>query len=123
VTPMQGHLARYKEATGERISLTTYIVKSFTCATDADRSMHAYRHGSSKLVVFDDIDVAVMVERDIVGGSLPVACIVRSVIRKSSGDIHRELKTARSTPLREHGPMSALETPLFELPSVLRKII
>lgn len=123
VAPMQRHLARYSEETSDRISLTTYIAKSLACAIDEDRSMHAYRHGKSKLVVFDEIDLSVMVERDIGGGTLPVAYIVRTANRKSIGDINKELQAAKIAPLGEHGPMSALEKRFFELPSPLRKII
>ena len=123
VTPMQFQLARYSEETGERISLTTHIAKSLASAIDEDRAMHAYRHGKSKLVVFDEIDLSVMVERDIEGGTLPVAYIVRAANRKSIGDIHGELKAAKIAPLGEHGPMSALEKQFFELPSPLRKIV
>lgn len=123
VAPLRRHLAQYSEDTGERVSLTTYIAKSLACAIDEDKLMHAYRHGKSKLVMFDEIDLSVMVERDIEGGTLPVTQIVRVANRKSLGDIHRELQAARIAPLGEHGPMSALEKHFFELPSPLRKII
>lgn len=122
-TPIRRHLARYSEETGARISLTTYIAKSLACAIDEDRSMHAYRHGKAKLVVFDEIDLSVMVERNIEGGTLPVAYIVRSANSKSLGEIHKELQAAKVAPLGEHGPMSALEKYFFELPSPLRKIV
>ena len=123
VAPLRLHLARYSEETGERISLTTYIAKSLACAIDEDKRMHAYRHGKSKLVLFDEIDLSVMVERDIEGGTLPITQIVRAANRKNLGEIHQELQAAKVTPLGEHGPMSALEKQFFELPSPLRKFV
>ena len=123
IAPLRRHLARYNEDTGERISLTTYIAKSLACSIDEDKLMHAYRHGKSKLVLFDEIDLSVMVERDIEGGTLPIPQIVRSANRKSLGEIHQELQAAKVTPLGEHGPMSALEKQFFELPSPVRKFV
>ena len=123
ITPMQHNLAQHHAETGQRISLTTYIAKSLACAIDEDRIMHAYRQGKSKLVLFDDIDLSVMIERDIEDGTLPVVHIVRAANRKPIDDIHQELKAAKVAPLGENGPMSALEKQFFELPSPLRKFV
>jgi pyruvate/2-oxoglutarate dehydrogenase complex dihydrolipoamide acyltransferase (E2) component len=123
LAPIRHHLAGHKAATGERISVTTYIAKSLACVIDEDKSMHAYRHGKSRLIVFDEVDLAVMVERDIDGGLMPVTCIVRAANRKNSAEIHQELQAAKIAPLGESGPMSALEKQFFELPTPLRKIV
>src|SRR5262245_36748272 len=49
---------------GEPVSMTSYIAKSFACAIADDRRMQAYRLGRSRLVVFDDVDLAFMIERE-----------------------------------------------------------
>lgn len=123
ITAVRRQLTRHGEKTGERVSLTTFIAKSLACAIDEDKLMHAYRHGKSKLVLFDDVDLSVMVERDIEDGRLPVAQIVRGANRKGMDDINRELQAAKASPLGEDGPMSALEKYFFELPSPLRKVV
>jgi pyruvate/2-oxoglutarate dehydrogenase complex dihydrolipoamide acyltransferase (E2) component len=123
VTPMQHHLARYRNATGQHISLTTYIAKSLACTVDEDRAMHAYRQGRSKVILFDEVDLAVMIERDIGDSTLPVVSIVRAANRKPIDEMHSELKAARNAPLGAHGPMSALEKRFFELPALLRKFV
>lgn len=123
VTLARQQLARHGEETGERISLTTFIAKSLACAIDEDKLMHGYRQGKSKLVLFDEVDLAVMVERDIQDGKLPVAQIVRSANSKSMNEINKELQGAKVSPLGENGPLSALETYFFELPSCVRKIV
>lgn len=119
VAPMRRHLA----AQAERISLTSYLAKSLACAVNENRAMHAYRHGRSKLTVFDDIDLAFMVERDIGGATLPVNFIVRAAQRKPAAEIHAELQGAKHAPLGQGGPMSAVEKYFFELPRPLRRIV
>ena len=123
LTPMRLHLAQYAERNGERITLTTYIAKSLACAIDEDKSIQGYRHGKSRLVVFDDVDLSVMIERDIEGSTMPVTYIVRSSNRKSIREISQQLRSAKIAPIGETGPMNALDKQFFELPRLLRKMI
>lgn len=119
VAPMRQHLT----SCDKRISLTSYIAKSLACAVDENKAMHAYRRGKSRLTVFDDIDLSVMVERDIEGGALPVNYIVRAANRKGAAQIHQELQGAKTAALGGQGPMSAVEKQFFELPRPLRSIV
>ena len=123
IVELRSRLVRYNEETGQRISLTTCIAKSLVSTIDEDRSMHAYRQGKSKLMVFDEIDLSVMIERDTLEGTLPVVSIVRAANRKSMSEMHQELKAAQIATLGENGPMSALEKRFFELPSLLRRLV
>lgn len=120
---LNGHLAKLRESGGEPLSLTSCIAKSFACAIETDKRMQAYRLGRSRLVVFDDIDLAFMIEREWEGEAIPVFYLLRAAQHKSVYEIHRELRTARETPLGTHGPMSALEMHFFLLPGFLRKAL
>ncbi|MCD2512435.1 2-oxo acid dehydrogenase subunit E2 [Comamonas endophytica] len=120
VAPMRRHLA----AQAERISLTSYIARTLACAVNENRSMHAYRRGRSRLTVFEDIDLTFMVERDIGGGAaLPLNYIVRAAQRKAASGIHAELQAAKTAPLGQGGPLTALEKRFFGLPRPLRRIV
>jgi hypothetical protein len=107
----------------EPVSMTSYIAKSFACAIETDKRMQAYRLGRSRLVVFDDVDFAFMIEREWEGEALPVFYILRAAQRKTASEIHRELQAARETPLGTQGPMNALEMQFFLLPTFLRKAL
>lgn len=104
-------------------SLTALIAWHFSATLDEDRRMQAYRRGASHLVVFDDVDLAVMIEREVDGEPLPVAHIVRGANRKSAVDLHEELRTAKTAPLGLHGPLTALEMRFFRLPAFLRRCV
>ncbi|MET1116740.1 MAG: 2-oxo acid dehydrogenase subunit E2 [Comamonas sp.] len=119
VAPMRRHLA----AQPERVSLTSYIARTLACAVNENRSMQAYRHGKSRLTVFEDIDLTFMVERDIGGALLPVNFIVRAAQRKGAGEIHAALQGAKHAALGQGGPLSALEKHFFELPRPLRRVV
>jgi pyruvate/2-oxoglutarate dehydrogenase complex dihydrolipoamide acyltransferase (E2) component len=116
-------LAERRQRGQEPISMTSYIAKSFACAIETDRRMQAYRLGKSRLVVFDDIDLAFMIEREWGGEPIPIFTILRAAQQKSAPDIHRALQAARDTPLGADGPMNALEMQFFLLPRFLRKAV
>jgi pyruvate/2-oxoglutarate dehydrogenase complex dihydrolipoamide acyltransferase (E2) component len=123
VTLLRSNLVSHRAETGEQLSLTANIAKKLACTIDEDRSMHAYRHGKSKLVLFDEIDLSFMIERTIEECIMPIIMIVRGANHKSMSKIHQELQTAQSAPLGEKGLMSAPEKYFFKLPNLLRKTV
>jgi 2-oxoacid dehydrogenases acyltransferase (catalytic domain) len=116
-------LAELRLRGGEPASMTSYIAKSFAMAIEENKRMQAYRLGRSRIVVFDDVDLAFMIEREWEGEALPVFYLVREAQRKTVYEIHRELQAARETPLGALGPMNALEMQFFLLPALLRKAL
>jgi len=106
-----------------RLSLTACIAFAFAQAIDADKGMHAYRDGGKRTILFEEIDIAVMVEREIDGAMLPVPFILRHAASKHATAIREELHQAQETAIGTTGPMSALDRAFFSLPLFLRKII
>jgi hypothetical protein len=86
------------------------------------QAMQAYRRGRSQLVLFEDVDVAFMVERDCDGEPTPLFYIVRAAQDKTMQEIHEELQLAKTMPLGKDGIMSALELQFYRLPKVLRRL-
>jgi pyruvate/2-oxoglutarate dehydrogenase complex dihydrolipoamide acyltransferase (E2) component len=121
LTLLRRQLAHMGQASGQRPSLTACILHAFVGTIDEDRSMQAYRLGATKLVVFDEVDAAIMIEREIDGHTMPVMHVVRAANRKGVDEIHREINAAKVAPLGEHGVMSKLEQRFFTLPAFLRR--
>jgi hypothetical protein len=125
---IEADIGRIRQRLAERrlrgatpVSLTSVIAKTFADAVAADRRMQAYRFGRARLVVFDDVDITFMIEREWEDEPLPVFYILRAAQQKSVYDIHRELQRAKETPLGTTGPMNALEMRFFLLPGFLRR--
>lgn len=114
-------MTEYQNRTDESITVTTYIAKCFACAVARDKLLQAYRKGKSRLVVFDDIDLTFIIEREWEGNKLPVFHIVRAAQRKSLQEIHHELREAKEALLGADGPMRAFILQFFLLPGVVRK--
>jgi pyruvate/2-oxoglutarate dehydrogenase complex dihydrolipoamide acyltransferase (E2) component len=97
VTEARRAIHRLRAASGKPLSFTALIVASFAHAIGADPSVQALRQGKSRMVVFDDVDVTVMVEQVLQGQRAPIPHIVRSANRKSPAEIDAEIRAARAT--------------------------
>lgn len=108
-------------ASENAISITSYVASILARTVAANPRMHAYRHKRRKLVLFEDVDLSVMVEREVDGELLPLPYVVRAANRKSTLAVDAELKRAKVATLYGDGPFSALEAQFFALPRFLRK--
>jgi len=123
LAPIRNHIELHARQHGEHITLTGFICKAFADAVDEDKSVQAYRQGKSKLIIFDEVDLAVMVEREVDGHIMPVTQIVRSANLKNIGTISQELRQAKAAAIGDTGPLNALDKVFFALPAVLRKVV
>ena len=102
VTRARRLLREHRARTGETLSFTAFVIASLARAVDEDRRVQAYRLGRKRLIVFDDVDVCVLVEHE-AGDGPPVASpyVIRAANRRGYLEIHRELREARAAdPLR-----------------------
>ncbi len=98
VTDARRAIREWRGKGGEPLSFTGFIVASLARAVAEDRRMHAYRKGRDRLVLFDDIDVALAVEREMEGETVPVGLVIRGADKKPLPDIHREIRGGQAEP-------------------------
>ena len=122
-TEIQSQITKIITQTGEAISITSYVSRILARTVAADPRMHAYRHKRREMVMFADVDLSVMVEREVDGSRMPLPYIVRAANQKDFLTIDRELKHAKSAPLYLEGPLSALEAQFFSMPRIVRKFV
>lgn len=105
VTDSRRRLRGLREETGERISFTGWVTTCIGRAVSDHKPVHAARKGRRKLILFDDVDISVVLERTVGpnGGrhadTLPMPYVVRRANEKSVRAIHDELRAAREAPL------------------------
>ena len=95
VTHAQLLMKQYRERQGTTISFTGWIVKCVGQAISEHNELNSYRMGRRKIVTFDDVDIAIPVERQIEGESRPMAYILRKVNEKSVIDITNEIRAVQ----------------------------
>jgi pyruvate/2-oxoglutarate dehydrogenase complex dihydrolipoamide acyltransferase (E2) component len=121
VTDARRAIREQRAATGEGLSFTAFVVGAFARAIGEDTRMHAYRKGRRGLVLFDDVDVTVLVESDLEGAKIPVPHIVRAANRKSATSIHREIRDAQTGEVPYGGLRRWLPVWLL-VPGVVRRL-
>src|SRR5271157_4438113 len=96
VTETRRAIHRHRRSSAEPLSFTALMVASFAHAIGQDPALQAYRKGKRRVVLFDDVDVAVLVEHVIAGERIPVPHIVRAANRKAPAEIDREIRAAQT---------------------------
>src|SRR5512143_3520955 len=99
VTVVRQFIAEHKARTGEALSFTGYLAFCLARAVDEDKSVQAYLKGRKQLVVFDDVDVGLPVEREIDGKRAPAGHIIRRANHKTFLEIHQEIRSVQTGPV------------------------
>jgi pyruvate/2-oxoglutarate dehydrogenase complex dihydrolipoamide acyltransferase (E2) component len=97
ITETRKAIHRYRRAAGEPLSFTALIVASFAHVVGVDPSVQALRRGRNRVVVFDDVDVTVLVEQVLDGERIPIPHIVRAANRKTPSEVDREIRAAKAS--------------------------
>jgi pyruvate/2-oxoglutarate dehydrogenase complex dihydrolipoamide acyltransferase (E2) component len=95
VTNARAILREYRQHRGDSLSFTAYVIGCVARAVEEQKTIQAYRLGRRHLLVFDDVDVTMMMEREVAGEQCLVIHIVRAANTKSVLQIHREVRSAQ----------------------------
>jgi pyruvate/2-oxoglutarate dehydrogenase complex dihydrolipoamide acyltransferase (E2) component len=95
VTEARRHLREHEKQTKEALSFTAFITNCVAHAVAENKSLNACRKGGKQLVLFDDVDVATLIERDIEGHKQPIVYCIRGANRKGVREITHEIRTAQ----------------------------
>jgi pyruvate/2-oxoglutarate dehydrogenase complex dihydrolipoamide acyltransferase (E2) component len=122
VTKGREFIRKHKKKTGETLSFTGWIMKCIGQAVSEHKQVHALKRGK-KFILFDDVDINVLVERIVNGGRFPVVVVIRKVNEKSFREIHAEIRTAQTQTqdefITQNDRQRAIR--LVSLPKFLRK--
>jgi pyruvate/2-oxoglutarate dehydrogenase complex dihydrolipoamide acyltransferase (E2) component len=99
VTVARQFIAEHKAHAGETLSFTGYLAFCLARAVDEDKSVQAYLKGRKQLVLFDDVDVALMIEGKIGEKKALMGHVVRGANHKTYLEIHQEIRSVQSTPV------------------------
>ena len=111
------------------ISFTGCIIKVIADCVAANKHVGAALLNDRKLVVFEDVDVAISIERQLNGDYFPFPLIIRSANQKTVPEIDLEIKNAVDKPIEKETDIFMPEKPwlgklfldmFYGIPSKLR---
>ncbi len=103
VTEARRKIKRRRAGSGEKISFTSWALFCIGRAVSEHGSAHALRKGRSGLVIFDDVDVSLVVEKEVDGVCVPLPMVLRKVNEKSIGEIFMEIENAKGKQIKDAG--------------------
>lgn len=110
------------EKTGDRISLTGFIVKSFGNAIGEFPEMNSFIRGR-KLIILEDVNISVLVEREIDGQKVPEPLGIKKVQDKSLKEITAEIRAAQANTGNELGNLTGSQWINLIPPFLIRTFI
>jgi pyruvate/2-oxoglutarate dehydrogenase complex dihydrolipoamide acyltransferase (E2) component len=99
VTLARQFIAEHEARTGETLSFTGFLACCLARAVDEDKAVQAYLKGRKQLVLFDDVNVGLMVEGRIGERRALMGHVIRRANRKTYMEIHQEIRSVQSEPV------------------------
>src|SRR5512139_604493 len=99
VTVARKLIADHKARTGETLSFAGFLTFCLARAVDEDKTIQAYRKGNKQLILFDDVNVGLMVERKVGEKRALMGHVIRAANRKTYREIHDEIRKVQSEPV------------------------
>jgi pyruvate/2-oxoglutarate dehydrogenase complex dihydrolipoamide acyltransferase (E2) component len=122
VTRPRALLAAYARERGESLSFTAYVIWCVARAVSEQSMLQAYRLGRRRVIVFDDVDVNMLMERQTEGHARVVSHVIRAAQRRSALAIHQEIRCAQHARALRRGEAARLR--LYDaLPRAMRRTL
>jgi pyruvate/2-oxoglutarate dehydrogenase complex dihydrolipoamide acyltransferase (E2) component len=96
VTRARAFLRDHKAKTGESLSFTAFLIACLAKAVEEHKAVQAFRLGSKRLILFEEVDVFTLIERDVAGQIPLMVSIIRAANRKTVREIHQEIRAAQA---------------------------
>lgn len=96
VTDSREKIKRKRQETGDKISFTSWIIKCISTAVNKHNDVHAIKKGKNKILIFNDIDITLIVEKKLEGTLVPLPLVIRNVGNKSIVQIANEIDNAKN---------------------------
>ena len=128
VTEARNLIKKIKEKTGEKISFTGWIVKCVAQTMSEHKELNAYKHGKRKVYIFNDVDIAIPVEKKYKNEIIPGVFILRKANEKSIIEISKEIRESQTQNVDESTQLlgkklTSLESFAINAPTFLQKFL
>jgi pyruvate/2-oxoglutarate dehydrogenase complex dihydrolipoamide acyltransferase (E2) component len=123
VTVARRFIADHKARTGETLSFAGFLTYCLGRAVNEDKSIQAHRKGDRHLILFDDVNVGLMVERKVGEKTALMGHVVRAANRKIYREIHDEIRKVQAKPVPPGRGMSNWFRSVMLLPWPLSKLV
>ena len=91
--------ARLLRSNAQSVSFTAWMIKAIGNAIARNKYAHAVSFKRNKSIIFDEVDIAIPVEKVVGNTSVPLPLLIKATNRKSAQDIQMEIEKALKQPI------------------------
>ncbi|MFB6155828.1 MAG: 2-oxo acid dehydrogenase subunit E2 [Haloferacaceae archaeon] len=121
VTDARAQIRTIEEETGTALSFTAFVVSCLAATLEEQPRVHRYRDWRGRLHEFEDVDVNVLVEREVDGERIGVPHVVRAANRRTIRSIHGEIRRVQAD--ASTAPEAGIASVARRLPGFVRRQI
>lgn len=107
ITEPRRLIKEHFDRTGEKLSLTAYIVTCLAQVIKENPTMNSFIKGK-RLILLDDVTVSVLIEREIIEEKVPEPIGIQQAQLKTFLQIHNEIRAAKKQQSDKLGSLSGL---------------
>ncbi len=96
VTTVRNFISEHKARTGETLSFTGFLAFCLARAVEENKEVQSYRKGAGQFVFFDEVDVGLMIEKQVGGKRFISGHVIKNASQKTYREIHDEIRLAQS---------------------------
>ncbi len=112
---------------GNNISFNAWLIKVISVILQKHPETAAYLYNKKKLIIFDNINVSIIVEKKLGDSKVPIPLVITRANEKSASEITLEIEKAKNEDFSENNIVLEKESALYErlyylLPGFLRRL-
>ena len=96
-------LIQEKKKHNENISFNAWLIKCISKTVEEFKDIHGIRKGKRNIVIFEDVDISIMIERKLQGKKVPLPYVIRKTNEKSISEITEEIKAGQVQSIADEG--------------------
>lgn len=119
-----------KRRMSEGVSFNAWLIKCVSQVVTEFPELHAVRKGKRKAVIFEDVDISIMIEREIGGKKVPLPYVLRKTNQKTIAEIDHEIRSGQQQAIKGEGDYVLGEKKddfmmkvYYALPGIIRRFI
>lgn len=127
VTASRQKIRAYNKNTGN-ISFSAWLIKAIGAAIHGHKRSGAYLRGKREVVLFEDVNISFLVEKELNGEKVPFPILFKKVNELSLEDITRQLTNSKNEQVNEkdivlHRKSTKAERLYYHMPGFMRRFI
>lgn len=126
VTESREKIKQFK-ANGNKISFTSWLIKVISNSIKDHENVAAYLQGKRKAVIFNNINISIVVEKELNGQKVPIPLIIEKANERGLESINEQISIAKDQCLTDKdivlkSKSSRMERLYYFLPGFMRRL-